>query len=52
MKRELPLEYCFLCGESTGRAGAGEDSIYCDECEKGPFCLECWHKHEHWKEEE
>ncbi len=26
--KELPLEYCIICGELTGRAGQGDDSIY------------------------
>lgn len=40
-------EHCSQCGERTGRAGRGEDSIYCDECEAGPFCEQCWREHEH-----
>lgn len=42
------LEECCECDEPTGRAGKGEDSIYCDECEEGPFCSECWAKHPHY----
>ena len=42
------LEECCKCDEATGRAGKGEDSIYCDECEQGPFCSECWGKHPHY----
>lgn len=46
----MALEYCFLCGEQTGRAGRADDSIYC-ECGAGPFCLECWHGHScEWKD--
>ena len=45
------LEYCDECGEPTGCAGRGEDSIYCDECDKGPFCPDCWKDHEHNPEE-
>lgn len=41
----MELEYCFLCGEPTERAGRSDDSIYCN-CGAGPFCLDCWHKHE------
>ncbi len=41
------LEYCALCDEATGRAGRGEDSIFCDECEDGPFCTDCWADHPH-----
>ena len=32
------LEYCLECGEPTGRAGKGEDSIYCPYSGDGPFC--------------
>ena len=42
---ERPLEYCFICDEPTGRAGKGEDSLYCDECDKGPYCPDCFRKH-------
>ena len=42
---ERPLELCFVCDEPTGRAGKGEDSLYCDECDKGPYCPECFRKH-------
>jgi len=34
------LEYCCECGEPTGGAGRGEDSLYIDD--KGPFCSECY----------
>lgn len=27
----MSLELCFICGEATGRAGVGEDSIYDDD---------------------
>uniref|UniRef100_A0A6M3LX22 RING-type domain-containing protein n=1 Tax=viral metagenome TaxID=1070528 RepID=A0A6M3LX22_9ZZZZ len=40
----MSLEYCLACGEPTGRAGRGDDSIYCD-CGSGPFCIECWRCH-------
>ena len=40
-----PLEHCFICDEPTGRAGKGEDSLYCDECDKGPYCPDCFRKH-------
>ena len=42
---ERPLELCFICDEPTGRAGKGEDSLYCDECDKGPCCPDCFRKH-------
>ncbi len=35
------LERCCVCDDPTGRAGAGEDSIFCERCEVGPFCEEC-----------
>jgi len=35
------LEYCCECGEATGRAGRGEDSLFTDDGE-GPYCAECW----------
>ena len=38
---ERTYERCDICDELTGRAGKGEDSLYCDECDKGPFCSEC-----------
>ena len=42
---ELTYEYCCDCGCETGKAGRGEDSIYCDLCDSGPFCEECFDKH-------
>jgi hypothetical protein len=39
------LEMCCKCGDSTGRAGKGEDSLYCDGCDTGPYCPECWDLH-------
>jgi hypothetical protein len=41
----LPLEYCFLCDQPTGRAGIGEDSLY-DDFGHGPFCESCWDENE------
>lgn len=38
------LEYCCVCDEPTGRAGAGDDSLYCG-CDCGPFCETCWDGH-------
>jgi len=35
------LEHCFICDEETGRAGRAEDSIYCCDCDLGPFCEHC-----------
>lgn len=37
------VETCEYCGEETGRAGPGEDSIY-DNDGNGPYCEECYHK--------
>lgn len=46
MSDEMPsYEECFICDDLTGRAGQGEDSLYCDECDKGPYCPECFKKH-------
>ena len=35
-----PLEQCVECGYPTGRAGAGEDSLYVGD--DGPFCEDCY----------
>ena len=35
------LEHCCDCGQPTGRAGKGEDSLY-TENDDGPFCWECF----------
>ena len=36
-------ELCTDCDARTGRAGAGEDSMFCDTHDgAGPFCEECW----------
>ena len=35
------LEYCCECGEPTGHAGRGEDSLY-TENDQGPFCSSCF----------
>lgn len=37
------VETCEYCGEETGKAGPGEDSIY-DNDGNGPYCEECYHK--------
>lgn len=37
-------ELCCSCGEPTGRAGAGEDSLF-NERDEGPFCEACWEIH-------
>lgn len=46
------LEYCFKCGNATGRAGRGEDSLYDDTDDSGPYCEECWPEREAQKEAE
>lgn len=40
----MALEYCIVCEEPTGRAGAGEDSLY-DDNGHGPFCGHCFEKY-------
>lgn len=37
----LTMEECIECGEYTGHAGPGEDSIYTDDG-YGPLCSECY----------
>lgn len=41
-------ESCQRCGDETGHAGRGEDSLFCDDCDLGPFCRPCWDIHV-WK---
>ena len=41
----MPVEHCCDCDAVTGRAGRGDDSIYCN-CGRGPFCSECWKEHQ------
>ena len=36
-------ELCCECDEPTGKAGAGEDSLFTDDG-NGPYCEECWDK--------
>lgn len=35
------LEYCRDCGDPTGRAGAGDDSLFGADGD-GPFCSACF----------
>lgn len=35
------LEYCYKCGEPTGKGGKSDGSLYNNEGD-GPFCPECW----------
>lgn len=46
MMDRRPYEECFICGELTGRAGKSDDSIYCEKCDLGPFCVDCFDEHE------
>ena len=41
----MTVELCCECGEPTGKAGRGEDSLYCEACEAGPYCEECFDFH-------
>ena len=34
-------EYCCQCGNTTGRAGIHDDSLYTDDGD-GPFCEDCF----------
>lgn len=38
---DCTLEYCRDCGEPTGNAGRGDDSLYTDDG-AGPFCAACF----------
>ena len=44
-----PLEYCCACDDPTGRAGQGEDSLYTDSGDMGPYCEDCWEHLEFWR---
>ena len=37
----MTLELCCECGQPTGRAGRGEDSLYASDF--GPYCEDCWY---------
>ncbi len=41
----MEFELCCECGAFTGRGGAGEDSLFCEWCEVGPFCEDCFELH-------
>lgn len=46
---DKPYELCCECGNPTGRAGRGEDSLYIED--SGPYCVECYeHALEAYKE--
>lgn len=36
----MKYEYCCKCGDKTGKAGAGDDSLYTEH--DGPFCEDCF----------
>jgi hypothetical protein len=40
----LALSSC-VCGEPTGNAWRGEDSLYCEEHDSGPYCQKCFDNH-------
>jgi len=57
-----PLEYCLECNDLTGlipspyprdpiNAGRLEDSLFCDICENGPYCADCFVSHTHERKE-
>lgn len=35
-------EKCIACDGLTGRSGRGEDSLYLESSEHGPFCADCY----------
>ena len=47
-KMSETLEYCAICGNTTGRSGRGEDSLYIQlnalniKAESGPYCESCY----------
>lgn len=43
--KTLSEERCFICDAATGKAGAGDGSIY-DDCRgDGPYCEDCFCEH-------
>jgi hypothetical protein len=40
------IEHCVNCGDPTGKAGEGEDSLFCNACGEGPFCERCDEEHQ------
>lgn len=40
-KGAVYLEECIECHAYTGKAGPGDGSLYCDSCDRGPYCDEC-----------
>ena len=43
------FESCCQCDENTGRADRGEDSLYTEEGDVGPYCATCWDDAEYWQ---
>jgi len=41
----LIQERCIECDDATGRAGRGDDSLYRDCDETGPYCPDCADDH-------
>lgn len=37
----MDYEYCWICGDATGKAGLGDGSIYDDDGD-GPYCENCY----------
>ena len=35
------VERCSVCDRPTDRAGRHDDSMFCDQCDAGPFCETC-----------
>ena len=42
MSNPRPEERCYICDDATGNAGKGDGSLYCECCEQGPFCSDCF----------
>lgn len=45
----MKYEYCCKCGDKTGKAGAGDDSLYTEH--GGPFCEDCFPDAQHKQEQ-
>lgn len=42
----MTYETCTECGCETGKAGRGEDSLYSEYDDSGPYCGDCFDVHE------
>lgn len=42
-KQSTHIELCESCGQPTGNAGVGEDSLFSKYGERGPLCFACSH---------